>query len=360
MASESTKKKSHRIALIVSEHTVTEYGTFLGHLLIGLADESIPVALVCPECSNLDSIILGAAEIIRYSSLDLPFIAHFNKRLLTDSLMKFKPTILHCLCESMAPLVRQLARRLELPYVLMVNSLQERWDRLVVSVKRCASIVVPARSIAQNITATYPRFGEIVHQINIGTFAAQTCRCFSTSSRIPTIIISHPFDNSEEYEKLFGALRHLRIEGHEFLVVVIGGGRAERQLWKLLAALAMLQIVTIVPRQTPARMVLNAGDIFIRPQPNTRYDIFLLEAMAVGAVVAGCKGGVDDLIIENETALIFDPDDELSIVGTMQRLLGRQELTRKIAKNAQENLRKNCSVSEMISSTVRLYESARK
>lgn len=360
MVQENGKKKSLRIALLVSERNITEYGAFLGHLLVGLTDESIPAALVCPENSNLDSIVLGAAEVIRYSSFDLPFIAQLNKRLLINSLIKFKPGLLHCLCDTMAPLVRQLARRMEVPYLLMVNSLQERWDRLAVSSKRCAGIVVPARSIAENIMAVYPRFSEIVRQINIGTFTSQTCRCFSQSSRISTIVIAYPFGSPDEFEKLFGALRHLRIEGHEFIIVVIGGGRAERHLWKLLAALDMLQIVTIVPRQTPGRMVLGAGDIFIRPRPSTDFDPFLLEAMSVGAVVAACKGGVDDLIIENETALVFDPDDELSIIGTMQRLFGRRELARKVAKNAQEHLRKNYSVSEMISSIVRLYEDARK
>jgi len=32
--------------------------------------------------------------------------------------------------------------------------------------------------------------------------------------------------------------------------------------------------------------------------------------MSIGAAVAACKGGVDDLIIGDKTALVFDPDDE--------------------------------------------------
>jgi glycosyltransferase involved in cell wall biosynthesis len=360
LAPKNSKKKPFRVALIASEHIVTEYRMFLGHLLVGLTDQSIPIALVCPQQSNLDSIILGAAEIIRYSHFGLPVIDHINKRVLTESLAKFKPAILHCLTETHAAITRQLARRLDLPYMLMVNSLQERWSRLPVSQKRCVAISVPAESIKVNISGIYPRYADLVRQINIGTFTARTECCFSESSRTPSIVIAHPFHNADEFEKLFGALRHLHINGHEFMIVIIGGGRVETELWKLLAASDLLPMVTFVPRIIPKRSVLAAGDIFIRPRPSTTFDPFLLEAMSVGTAVAGCKGGVDDLIIEDVTAIVFNPDDELSIVGALQKLLGRPELARKIAKNAQDYLRKNHSVSEMISSTVQIYQDVRK
>ena len=72
MALENVTKKSLRLALIASEHTVSEYSIFLEHLLVGLADESIPVALVCPPDCDMDHMFTGAAEIIQYPVFDLP------------------------------------------------------------------------------------------------------------------------------------------------------------------------------------------------------------------------------------------------------------------------------------------------
>jgi glycosyltransferase involved in cell wall biosynthesis len=360
LAKKNTKKKSFKVALIASEYIATEYRNFLGHFLVGLSDQSIPIALACPQQSDLDSLVLGTAEIIRYSHLGLPLMEHINKRLLTESLAKFKPSILHCLTETHAAITRQLARRLDLPYVLTVNSLQERWSRLPVSHKRCAAIFVPTESIESNITSIYPRYADRVRQINIGTFTARTECCFAESSRMPSIVIAHPFNKAIEFDKLFSALRHLHINGHEFMIVIIGGGRAESELWKLLAALDLLPMVTFVPRTIPKRPVLAAGDIFIRPRPSSTFDPFLLEAMSVGTAIAGCKGGVDDLIIEDVTAVVFNPDDELSIVDALQKLLSKPEAARKIAKKTQQYLRKNHSVSDMISSTVQIYSDARK
>lgn len=360
MAKETLKKKSIRVALIASDRIVTENQLFLGRLLVGLSDESIPVALVCPENSQLDSIVLGSAEVMRYSSLRLPLMTYLNKKLLVSRLEKFKPHVLHCLCETKASLTRQFSRQLDLPYMLMIHSLHKRWNTLNISPKRCIKIITPSKSVKTNITNLYPRYADLIRQSNIGTFITNTGGCFSEPSRIPTFVIAHPFRKAREFEKLFGALRHLHIEGHEFIVVVIGGGRAETQLWKFLAATGLLPIVTIVPRQTPWRVIFGTADIFIRPQPTNSFDPVLLEAMGLGLAVASCRGGVDDLVIEDNTAVVFDPNDELSIFGTLQQLLSRHEFAQKIAKNAQEHLKKNNSVSSMINAYLELYSQFQK
>jgi glycosyltransferase involved in cell wall biosynthesis len=80
--------------------------------------------------------------------------------------------------------------------------------------------------------------------------------------------------------------------------------------------------------------------------------------MSVGSAIAGCRGGVDDLIIEDETAVVFDSNDELSIMRTLQRLLDRHEFARQIAGTAQQYVRENHTVSRMISTILGIYDEA--
>ena len=355
MAFENGTKKSLRLALIASERTVSEYSIFLDHLLVGLADESIPVALVCPPGCDTDYMFTGAAEVIQYPVFEVPLTEPLNRRLLIERLAKFRPTVLHCLCESMALLTRRLTRRLGVPYVLMVNSLVKEMARFSVSPKRCAQIITPTKSIATDFAEAYPRVSDRVEHINIGTFVVEGNGCFSDSSRFATIVMTQSLDDVDSLEKLFAAIRHLMLDEYEFMMIVAGEGRDEGQVRQLLAALGLLQIVTIVPRLKPWRSLLAAGDIFVQPQPEYTFNPLLLEAMSVGSVVATCKGGVDDLIIDNRTALLFDPDDELSIVNTLQRLLNKRDFARKIAKTAQQYLKDNHSVSKMISETFQAY-----
>ena len=354
MAPERIKEKLPRVVLIASEHTVCEYSTFLQHLLVGLADESIPVAFVCPPAWDKES-VFPAAEVIGHPVFDIPFMGPLNTRLLAERLIRFKPTVLHCLCESKASVTRQLAHRLDVPYVLAVNAFQRRWKPLPVSSTHCAKIVVPAQSVAANIAGAQPRFSDRIEQINIGTFVTDTAVCFSEPTQIPTLMTTHRFDHIDEYENLLGVVRHLLIDGYEFMMVVVGVGRGDRQLWKLLAALDLLHIVTLVPRGMPWHALLASGDIFIRPRPRCSFDPQLLEAMSLGAAVAACRGGVDDLIVEERTALVFDPNDELSILRTLRQLLDRRERARQLAKNSLKYLRENHSVSRMISATIQVY-----
>lgn len=352
------KKNLLRPALIVSAETISEYSIFLKHLLVGLVDEAITTALVCPANCDLGSVVPPLVQVIRYPAFDLPLFKRQNRGKLAEQLSDFKPTVLHCLCQSKAPLVRQLAWQLDLPYLLTVTSLQKRFGRLFISSSRCAKIIAPAESIAANVAKLYPAFTDRIERINIGTFTSETSSCFHEPRWLASMVTTHPLNNESDFENLFGAVKHLAIDGYEFMLVITGGGRAEKQVWKSLTARGLSPIVTIVPRSEMLRQVLAAGDIFIQPQPGNTFNPLLLEAMSVGAAVAGCKGGVDDLIIENKTAVVFDPTDELSIYSTLQRLFDRRELAQQIAKAAQQHLRENYTVSNMISSTLQAYDDA--
>ena len=355
-AAQATIRKSLRPALVASAKTISEYSIFLRHLLIGLADESIPTALVCPpDCKDVDSIVPPSVEVITHPAFQLPILWRQNRNRLHEQLARFKPNVLHCLCESKALLTSRLARQLNLPYLLTVNSLQKRWGQFLISARRCAKIIVPAESIAANLMKLYPGFAERIEQINVGTFVAKQSSCFDRPSRLASMVVAHPLDDVDDFENLSAAVRHLAIDGYEFMLVVIGSGRADRQLRKLLTAFGLLENVISVPRLQPWRAVLAAGDIFIQLVPSTAFNPLLLEAMSVGTAVAGCKGGVDDLIIANKTAVVFDPNDELSIYGSLQRLFNQPELARQIAAGAQQYLRENHTVSGMISSILQIY-----
>ena len=110
-----------------------------------------------------------------------------------------------------------------------------------------------------------------------------------------------------------------------------------------------------MPVLNPWRSVVAAGDIFVQPQPLRVFSAFLLEAMAVGTAVAACWGGVDDLIIPNQTAVVFEPDNEPSIRQALKQLLDDRDCARRLAATAQEHIRARYSVSEMISATLTTY-----
>jgi hypothetical protein len=122
--SNGKQAKPVRPVLIVSESFLSEYSTYLEHLLTGLVSESVQVCLVYPSRSSIESILPPTVEVIKHPAIDLPLTGYYNKKLLLERLGKFRPTLLHCLCQSKAWLTRQLARHFSVPYVLTINSIQ--------------------------------------------------------------------------------------------------------------------------------------------------------------------------------------------------------------------------------------------
>ena len=358
LAPEKTESKAVRPALITSVETFAEYSASLRNLMVGFADESIPATIVCSANQNLDAVVSGVVDIIRHPAFNMPLLWKWNRKILGERLENFAPTVLHCLCQTKAELTRRLARELDLPYVLTVNSLQNRWAQFSISSKRCVKIISPAKSISANLAQVYPRFAERVEHINIGTFTEEVPCCFSRPDQVPSIVTVVPTNNFERFENLLAAIRHLAIEGYEFMLVIISTGKAEKRLRQSLTALGLNQIAVVIPHLEPRRSVLSAADIFVQAAPKKQFNTWLLEAMSVGTAVATCIGGVDDLIIDSRTALVFDTEDELSIKAALQQLLDAHDFARKLAKNAQKTLTQNYSVSSMISSTLGVYRSA--
>lgn len=347
-----------RVALIASRRTIAEYAFYLKYLLVGLVDESVPVLLVCPPLLDVDSIVPPAVEVVRHPAIDVLPLEHYNRKLLLGRLIEFQPDLVHCLCETKAALARWLTRRLKLKYLLNLNSIVTRFQFISLSNGRCAAIITPAKTIADSFAAGHPRFAKRVRQINIGVFVSDTAACFAHPERLPCIIAAHPLDNPVDLQNLFHALHRLAVENYQFMVALIGSGRAETKIRKQLISAGLLRVVTIVPHLSGLDSALSTADIFVVPRPSPRFNSLLLAAMGAGSAVATCTGGVDDLIINGKTAIVFNPDDQLSIYDCLKRLFDAREFARQIASGAQQHLRQNHHVSDMVASTLQLYRQA--
>ena len=356
-----TTADKHRIrhlrpVLIVSKDSVTSYRIFLQHLLLGLADNSISPVIVCPPQCNLNSIAFPAVEIIRHPFFNIPLIFNNkNNQILNECMLKLKPNIIHCLCPTKASLARKLSKALNLNYVLSLNSLEKNYKTLTISSKRCSAILLPTESIAENFIKLHPGLSSKVRQINVGTFVQPQVDCLKNISQTVSMVTAVSTSDTEKIGNLLTAIRHLVIDGYEFMLIIIASCKSEKPLRKLIHELGLIQTITIIPQTFPWRNILTGSDIFIQAIPGDSFDPMLIEAMAAGLAVAGCKGRADDLIIENKTATVFDPQDELSIYSSIQKLLNEREFARTLARNNQDMIRKNHSVSGMVNAIIDVY-----
>ncbi|MCK5000610.1 MAG: glycosyltransferase family 4 protein [Anaerohalosphaera sp.] len=347
-----------RPALLVEGYTLRDYSTCLRNLFVGLNEKKYSAALVCPPGKGAESVICPNVELIRYPMFNIPLLYLQNRKLLIDSLAKFKPTVLHAISPGKYSLTKYLAHELQIPYVLTFNSQPKKRYNFVVTDKNCSSIIASSKTIAESISKTYRRCKEPIHQITIGTFVTDTCAAFSQTNNIPSIIVAQKLTNSAHFLPLLNAVRHLTIEGREFIIAIIGTGPAERDIYRHIRSMGLSNVITLVGNIRPLRRIFAQADIFVQPEPTNQFNSTLLEAMSVGMAVATSCQSKDDLIIENETAILFDQHDEISVYSTLQKLLDKREFARQLGKGAQAYLRKNHSVSNMTAAIENAYLTA--
>ncbi len=353
-----TDNQTIRPIVLVSELILRRFPALLGQLSLGLTEKSIPITLVCEPDLDLNSLLRGPVEVIRHPSCDLPLAERIGRGRLLEQLGKSQPSVLHCLCETKAAQARHLARSLDIPYVLNINSLQGEASAISLSAKRCVRIICPSDTITESVRAVHPGLADRTMEVRPGVFAEDQCCCFADPGQQAALMLAHPFEHASDFAQVFEAIRDLVSMGYEFSAVLMGHGPAESPVRRMLAEMDLMQRVTIVPELDPWRVVLAVADVFIQPQPVSRLNFFLLEAMSVGAAVAACQGGVDDMIVHEGTSLVFDPTNHLSIRDVLRRLLDQRELARTLAQGGQAYLRSHHSTSDMIERIMQIYSAA--
>ena len=348
--------KAIRPVLIASRQTLTLYRLCLKRLLIGLADHSVPSVLVCPQDADVQSIVYGPVEVLYHPVFELPLADRLGHGRLVEQLARFKPAVIHSLCQTRATLAGTLSRDLGIPYLVSYHARQRRGLSYVS--RRCSGLLCPSEAIMESVRTAYPRAADRIAVQTLGTYAQEACCCFSRPRGPACLVMIHPTGRLDPYATIFHAIHDLAREGHDLNLVIMSQGREDSPLYRIAKALGINDRITLLPDLDPWRSVLGAGDIFLQPRPTAWFNPYLLEAMGVGLAVAADKACRDDLIRSGETALVFESDNPVDVRATLKRLLDQRDLARRIAQTAQDYVRGRHSVSGMVEGFMAAYRRA--
>jgi glycosyltransferase involved in cell wall biosynthesis len=345
--------------LIISDsRTIQRFYSPLRHLLFGFEAQDIPCCIVVPPDSQIESNFWPGIEIIEYPTWRFPLFYKQNRLRLLSQVERFKPTIVHCFGTATALLAKAVGCTFNIPVVLTANSAGQSLLRRWRIRNGFSAVITPSNRIAELFKNRNPRMAPLVRQINTGTFVDETCACFSRSGQIPSMIVVSDFLRFDDLEPFLNAIRHLVIDGYEFLVVLMGDGPAEEDIRKFIHAVGLANTVNISPQMRPLRAVFRDTDIFVQPCVTERFDPAMLEAAGAGMAIVADKSNADDFLQNNVTAVLFDNRDELNIYSSLQKLLDDREFAKSIASTAQNHLRGSHSVSSMVDNLLAIYSQA--
>lgn len=343
---------------LVGKPVFQQYSSYIRRILVGLSGAAHASALVCPSCVDSQAILCPSVEQIEHPALRLPIFWSQNRKILLDRLLRFKPTILHTFYPGQIHLAHWLSKQLELPCVVTFHKQPPRRVCFEKSLRHAVKVIVPSEPIADHLLQKCPGLKDRIEHIRIGSFVEDRCCCFSRDGHIASLIVAHPLNSFKRFEPFLNAVRHLVLDGFEIMVAIMGKGKAEKAIRAYIRKLGLTSTVTVVPPIRPMRSVFSGADIYVHLSESRDFDAQLLEAMSVGLAVVGSPEKVSGLMVDGQTAALWDPQDELNIYGCLKNMLGQREKSRQLAQNAQAHLRQNNSVSHMVDKLMVTYTEA--
>ena len=167
--------------------------------------------------------------------------------------------------------------------------------------------------------------------------------------------------------KLVGIVATLRSwKGHRFLIealppdarlVIVGDGPQRAALEELAATLQLGQRVLFAGNQSDVVPWLQALDVFALPSyANEGVPQALIQAMLVGLpCVTTSVGGIPELAIHEQTALVVPAQDANALRGALQRLLADEPLSKKLGEAARAHAAANFSYQSMLDRMEEIY-----
>jgi glycosyltransferase involved in cell wall biosynthesis len=138
-------------------------------------------------------------------------------------------------------------------------------------------------------------------------------------------------------EGLIEAFAALRDSGSQATLRFVGDGPERDRLSAKVAALGLQDVVSFAGRKSERETLkeIAAAELFVLPSFMEGLPVVLMEAMALGVpVISSQVAGIPELVVHDQTGLLFAPSDWAGLAAEMTRLLNDDELAARLAQAA--------------------------
>jgi len=342
------------VAMLPDERFVEQARALLARLCVGMVDQAIQISMVTP-IPLPDELLVGPARVVMYRRRRWPFES-WAVRTVTQELASRRPTVVHALSGRTARLARGLAAHFAAPLVVQVNGFDEIASALRGRPVAPAAVVCVSEPLRKAVERhRRRRLAGRVELIRPGVHAQAEPSCLADPTKIPTVLTQVRSAVRWRTADVIRAAARLKAQGVELMLFVLGGGPTEPALRALTKSLGLQHHVTFAGHLAEPASAFRSADIFVLPGVERTFSMTTLEALAAGMAVVGVGGGASDVLIDRQTALLYEQGRLEQLVERLQHLLQDRRFARELATRALEHIRQNHQTSVMIASLGRLY-----
>jgi glycosyltransferase involved in cell wall biosynthesis len=118
-------------------------------------------------------------------------------------------------------------------------------------------------------------------------------------------------------------------------LIIVGDGPELSRLEAAAASVGIRELVTFTGQVSDVHPFYAMADVFALPSHSEGSPNVLLEAMAASVpVVATAVGGVPEMVVDNESALLVPSNDPPALAAAIAHLLNDKDLAQRLTRNA--------------------------
>lgn len=150
---------------------------------------------------------------------------------------------------------------------------------------------------------------------------------------------------------------HLKDLNKYFVYLIIGNGEEKENLEKIIKENNLQDKVYLLGRIEEAYRYVKASDVFLLPSRTEAFPYVLLESgLGQSTIMASKVGGISEIIIDNETGILFDINNRAEVLDKLNNLIGNRDLREKLALSVHDKVKADFSLDKMIKKTLEIYK----
>jgi glycosyltransferase involved in cell wall biosynthesis len=158
-------------------------------------------------------------------------------------------------------------------------------------------------------------------------------------------------------EVAVNAVKQLKDKKIKVKLNIIGEGPLKEDLAKLIMQYGLTDRVKLLGNRSDVPQLLKRADIFVMPSLTEGQPIALLEAMSLGMpILATSVGGIPSTARHEKESLLVRPERVNEFATSITRLIGSQQLRRKLGRAAYQRVGEKYSVNSYSDKLIDIYK----
>jgi len=267
--------------------------------------------------------------------------------------------VFHAISTESYALAYALARELEVELVLNVSSLRDcKGVARFLGKAKCTGVthyIAMSQPLVEVLQKQLKIPAEQLHLVKPAVMAEKKRACFADEKRTPTLLCLSPFQRDSHVERLIEAIKLLRDRGARVLAFVLGTGKYEDDLRRLVRTNNLSSQVIFANIRTKAGEGLPGADILVVPSAKQAIVSTTLQAMGAGLAVVTLPSPVSDFIRDGQTARVCSKPTAKALADAIEGLLRDRDQARTLASTAMEYIKTHHTLTEMAQHTAEVY-----